>query len=127
MLVRSWGRKVGARLTPVPPLAMWRVRKPFSSQALSSFFPAWRDIMTVKVEPRAERTSARTARAGSAWYGRRRITSLLSVQARSMITGAVWELLLAVVVLAGGLALVVGAVVLAVRSGWAPAPWRGRR
>src|SRR3990172_9165380 len=79
------------------------------------------------VAPRAERTSARTARAGSAWYGRRRITSLLSVQARSMITGAVWELLLAVVVLAGGLALVVGAVVLAVRSGCAPAPWRGRR
>src|SRR3972149_4311220 len=57
------GVNVGAAITP----------------ADTSFFPACRLIPTTNASPRPRSTEARMARAGSAWYGRSRVSATTSL------------------------------------------------
>src|SRR3990170_8312806 len=73
------GVNVGAAFPPEPPDRAARVSRAVSSHADNSFLPAWRLISTTNVSPRPRSTAARMARAGSAWYGRSRVSATTSL------------------------------------------------
>ena len=59
------GRKVGAHLMASTLQAMWAVSRRSSSWAESSFFPAWRAIITEMLSPRRWKTLRAMARPAS--------------------------------------------------------------